>query len=505
MYALSEISNFGAVDADSDDLLLEVFEGHEAFDAVLERSRFLVTGRKGSGKTAIYKKLLSESGPKKFVYGHTFSDYPWHHHDAQARVGIPDYDKFTHSWKYLIYLSLAKIVLNQDDSLPHNDRSMNCMDPIERFVVDTYGSRDPDLTQIFTPTKEMRLRPHFDINLKALKAGVSPEQVPITELPTIVQEVNRNLQNLLLLSVNEENEYFIAFDELDLGFDPENQDYKNRLIGLLLACRDINNAAREAGVKFFAVIFLRDDIYNKLQFEDKNKITENFASLIEWDTPRTNRTLRDLMERRFTLRLGEKEENISWETLFNETQEMTGRQSKYNHITDRTYLRPRDMIKFCNLVLFEYNKRIGDGGLQNDKIDNVDINKARHSYSQYFLNELDDEIHKHVPRYRDYLEVIKAIGAWQFDKNVFLSKFENQGFGGGERSALEVLRALFEFSVLGFYRPGGGGYGGSEYIFKYKEPGTQFDATSSRFRVHPALIEALGLKRTNVVDPPLSG
>ncbi|MES1949149.1 hypothetical protein C84B14_17460 [Salinisphaera sp. C84B14] len=500
MYEISTIENFGAVDADNDDLLLQVFEGHEAFEAVLAHSRYLITGRKGSGKTAIYKKLLSRDQAQTFVYGHTFSDYPWHYHDAQARAGIPDYDKFTHSWKYLIYLSLAKIILNQDQSLPHNDRSMECMAPIERFVVDTYGSRDPDLTQIFTPTKEMRLNPYFQIDVKALKAGVSPERVPIKELPTVVQDVNKNLQHLILSSVNEDNEYLVAFDQLDLGYDPKNDDYKNRLIGLLLACRDINTAAREAGVKVFIAIFLRDDIYNSLHFEDKNKITENFACLIEWDTPRTERTLKDLMEKRFTLRLGEKNEKITWGNIFDEDQEMTGRQSKYNHITDRTYLRPRDAIKFCNLILSQYKRRIKNETCDEGKIDNVDINNARHGYSEYFLKELDDEIHKHLPGYERYLEVVKAIGAWQFDKETFMSKWSDQGLDDDNQAPLEVLRQLFEFSVLGFYRPGGGGYGGSEYVFKYKDPGAQFDATATRFRVHPGLIEVLGLKRTNVID-----
>ena len=42
-------------------------------------------GRKGSGKTAIYKKLLTKSTPSFFPWGHTYSDYPWHHHDLQAR------------------------------------------------------------------------------------------------------------------------------------------------------------------------------------------------------------------------------------------------------------------------------------------------------------------------------------------------------------------------------------------------------------------------------------
>ena len=68
------------------------------------------------------------------------------------------------------------------------------------------------------------------------------------------------------------------------------------------------------------------------------------------------------------------------------------------------------------------------------------------------------------------------------------------------RSVTEALEDLYEFSLLGFYRPGGKGYGGSEYVFKYKEPKTKFDGSSTRYRVHPGLIDVLGLKRFTVAE-----
>src|ERR1035441_10749937 len=215
----------------------------------------MIIGKKGSGKTAIFKKLITTRAPDFFAYGHTFSDYPWHYHDKQARIGIPDFDKYTHSWKYLILLTLAKIILNQDQSLPYDDESMEAMAAIERFVIDTYGSRDPDVTQIFTPSRRLKFKPHIEFDAKLLKAGVSAESVPMDELPTIVQEVNRNLLRYSMACLNPSHEYFVCFDQLDLGFDPTKQDYNNRLIGLLLACRDLNIVAREQGKQFFVVVF----------------------------------------------------------------------------------------------------------------------------------------------------------------------------------------------------------------------------------------------------------
>jgi hypothetical protein len=497
MKQLTTIENFGGTDADNDDLLLRAFEDHQAYLDILGRKRHLVIGRKGSGKTAIFKKLITTRSFEFFAYGHTFSDYPWHHHELQARIGIPDFDKYTHSWKYLILMSLAKLALNQDQSLPHDNSGLDAMVRLEAYVIDTYGSRDPDLSQVFSPTKVLRLKPHFDIDFKVLKAGVSPESVPVADLPVIVQEVNAAFSSTVFSVLNPEHSYLIAFDQLDLGFDPSTPDYANRLIGLLLAARDINLQAHVANLRVFIAVFLRDDIYDSLHFEDKNKMTENYVSLIEWDTVRSRKTLKSLMERRFSIVLGgQNSEQISWDSVFNEAREMPGHQTKYEHMRDRTYLRPRDMIKFCNSTLIAYKDRLTAGVDDGDasRIDNTDVHNARVDYSEYFLRELDDEVHKHLPDYEQYLDVLRVLKKWQFERKDFEIAYEKQQ--NSNINSIAVLESLYTFSIIGFYRAGGRGFGGSEYIFKYREDRVRFDPTSERYRVHPGLIETLGLKRT---------
>jgi hypothetical protein len=494
---LLDVENFGGTDADNDDILLQAFEDHEAYLDVLRLRRHMIIGKKGSGKTAIFKKIITTRQPDFFAYGHTFSDYPWHHHDLQARVGIPDFDKYTHSWKYLILLSVAKIALNSDQSLPISNDSMEELVRLESFVVDTYGSRDPDLTQIFSPTRRLKLKPHFELDWKIMKAGISPESVPVSELPTIVQEVNVAFLRTILRCLNPNHRYYVAFDQLDLGFDPTAPDYANRLIGLLLAARDINQAAKQAGIMLFIVVFLRDDIYDGLHFEDKNKMTENSVSLIEWDTQRTQKTLRALMEKRFTIVLrGSDDEEISWGQVFNEDREMPGHQTKYDHIRDRTYLRPRDIIKFTNCALerFKERRKQTESEGSTEKIDNVDVHNARVEFSEYFLREIDDEVHKHMPDYEKYLEILRSLGTWQFERDDFEAKF-NERYPESTETPASILERLYEFSIIGFYRAGGRGFGGSEYMFRYRESRARFDPSSTRFRIHPGLIEVLGLKR----------
>lgn len=51
MRTLLEIGTFGGTDADTDDLLDQAFQDHEAYTEAIAHRRPLIIGRKGSGKT----------------------------------------------------------------------------------------------------------------------------------------------------------------------------------------------------------------------------------------------------------------------------------------------------------------------------------------------------------------------------------------------------------------------------------------------------------------------
>jgi hypothetical protein len=483
---LHDIPNFGGIDADADSLLRDCFRDHPAYISVRDMDRFLVLGRKGSGKTAIFKRMVTERAPEVFAFGHTFDDYPWHHHDLQAQAGVPEERRYIHSWKYLVLMGLAKILLNSDQSQPWSDEAADALARLEAFVVDSYGSRDPDLSQLFSPEKEL----HFKTSAQLKILTIDAERIRVKDLPLHVQEVNRAIQEHVLTALNPECQYYVCFDQLDLGFTVKSAEYSQRLTGLLVAAKDLAVATREAGRSFNPIVFLRDDIYQDLQFEDKNKITENFATRVEWSETSEGLSLKELMEIRFSeVIVGSPEAGVAWGDVFDEAFEMPSRQSKYKHICDRTFLRPRDMIKFCNEILSEYQRESSAPRL----IDNAAIHAARDRYSDYLLNELDDEIAKHVPSYKDYLEILKALGAEKFEYEEFAEKFEEREVAA-EATAKQALEDLFDFSVISYLKPGGRG-GGSEYVWRYKDPRARFDSTVRSYRVHPGFKETLGLVR----------
>jgi hypothetical protein len=480
---LTEIASFGAIDADADGLLDACFQDHDAYVSVRDMRSFLILGRKGSGKTAIYKRLVEDRSLDVFPIGYSFDDYPWAHHDLQAENGVPEERRYIHSWRYLILLGLAKILLNHDQSQPWSDEAADAMSALESFVVDSYGSRNPEFSQLFSPEKELRFKGKF--SLKVVDLDV--ERVRVRELPIHIQAVNSAMQDAILAALNPSIRYYVCFDQLDLGFTTQDPKYSQRLTGLIIAARDLFVRARSQGKSLNPVVLLRDDIYQDLQFEDKNKVTENFTTRVLWSESGAGLTLRSLMESRFSETLADGRD-VRWFDVFDESREMPSRQSKYRHICDRTFLRPRDIIKFCNEVLIAHK-----GAPTGDKFDNEAVHAARDSYSDYLLNELDDEIAKHIPEYKEYLEVLKSVGAEKFTLEQFTQSLAQRPGFHAERS-LSALAELFEFSVISYLKPGGRG-GGSEYVWRYKDPRARFDSTVESFRVHPGLKEALDLTR----------
>lgn len=198
------------------------------------------------------------------------------------------------------------------------------------------------------------------------------------------------------------------------------------------------------------------------------------------------------MERRFKKAINDGG-IVAWADVFDESQEMPGRQTKYQHILDRTFKRPRDVIKFCNEVLVAYKANVPID--PTSKFRNEDIIAARSNYSDYMLKELEDEIHKHHPRYEDYIELLRVIGKGAFTRDEFDGACKARvDLTTSSHRTHDILRHLFEFSLIAYQRTGGIG-GGSEYVWRYLDSAARFDEAAVYFRVHPGLLEAIGLKK----------
>src|SRR5207237_777973 len=90
---------------------------------------------------------------------------------------------------------------------------------------------------------------------------------------------------------------FLHFDELDQGLLQLDESRKLMLVGLILAARSIRIESKDGVVS--PVVYLRSDIWDELDFSDKNKITQSNALNLEWNSG----SLQDLVNERLKVRL----------------------------------------------------------------------------------------------------------------------------------------------------------------------------------------------------------
>jgi hypothetical protein len=196
------------------------------------------------------------------------------------------------------------------------------------------------------------------------------------------------------------------------------------------------------------------------------------------------------MNKRFSKVLNIPEEN-AWEVVFQEDLQMPGRQSKYQYMLDRTFKRPRDIIKFTNEVLRSFKQDQS----RSEKFQNPNIITARIEYSKYLRKELVDEMHQHFPKESIAFDMIRSIGFQSFT----VTRFKEEHKALLERdpaapSPSTILKELYNFSVITYLKVGGAG-GGSEWVWKYEDTDAEYDERANVFRVHSGLKEVLGLKQ----------
>jgi hypothetical protein len=483
---LDQIPKFGSIDAESEAQLADFFVRTDAYSRIDEQDHFVVVGRKGTGKTAIYKALLERAYEYEdvFVTGLQFRDYPWGMHQEVRDSSAAPVERYSASWRFLILIELAKSVLTSPDHRPAPGEAASAAKVLRDFITINWGELDFKFRDIFTKRQySLKVEPRV---MGSQLGSMEVDKVPRDRLAGFLGEANRWLEQCLAHLLTDDRWYFVLFDDLDRGYDPNDEEYLARLIGLLLASRDVYDWSRSPGLDLdiAPVVFIRSDIYDALSFPDKNKITQNSVETLTWtDEHQGENSLRTLIEQRIRAITGA---TGPWDAVFDE-QVMRGTQHKFKHMAARTYLRPRDMIQFANLCLDEA-KAAG-----NDVIQNQDIASARPAYSEYLINELDDEIHEVFPDWRRYLEVLRRVHTVRFVKPDFEAAFSALRLERFDLSPDDALELLYRFSVIGFTKIGGGGYGGSAIAFRYKSPTVSFDPAAPYFNVHLGLKETLEL------------
>lgn len=484
------VENFGAIDAENDVNLLDNFYKAGLIENLINGKKSIVIGRKGTGKSAIYTYICDEYKDESVKL--VFKDYPWQLHDKFKNDLVSERERYVNSWEFLMYIEIAKCIITSKNNIWSKEEKKQ-IKRLKRWISKNWGSIDFDYKENLNPKGSKTL---FSFSPQILGNGLGSIAKEIATNENVGQslvEYNRKLDSIISELLKSYNQNIIlAFDQLDLAYSNEDIKYIEKLIGLLLATYGFHNKYNNVRI----IVFLRSDIFANITFQDKNKIKENLVEFLDWDSEKEiGLSLKNMIAKRIknSLELNSEEFDMCWKSIF-DANKIGKNQFKWNYMIDRTFLRPRDIIKFLNLSVGQARKRLENDPESDLLIINEDINMIKDDYSVYLYEELKDEISGKYPNFESYLEILREIHVLSFTKEVFDEKYEKikKRYRLSESSDI-VMERLYEFSIIGFYKPGGGGYGGSEYRFQYTSDHQKFNPNASKFKVHLGFKEYLEL------------
>lgn len=479
MTGLRDINDFGRVEAEADSVLDYFVEMNIAHN-IEESDSFMVIGRKGTGKTALFR-FFTEKKHENCSSALNLSGYPWKVHEGFKDKGVEDVESYVASWKYLIAIELSKNILNQSE-----DYHLKEVMELDRFFKDNYGSINPTIKDVFAP-ETITISGDLEPQILGCKLGkISFSKVNRLKFGSeITALTDRIFEYILKISMHSYlPPTYLHFDELDRGITTLTESRKDMITGLIIASKDVQNKFfKKDSPKFKSIVYLRKDIWDDLDFSDKNKITMSNLELIEWGYD----SLYKLIDKRIKTLLGSASE---WDKL--DDGKKINKQPKWKHIIDRSFLRPRDIISFLNILISVCKAR--DDGKGTLVFENKDIVDSRTKYSNYLKSELDDEIKPHWHKWEDSLQTLSKLGRIYFILDDYKSAYQEVIALRGDKSlsAEESLEQLYNFGVVAYEHRSG--YGGSSWTSNYSNTESSWDINANKFKVHLGLKEFLKLK-----------
>lgn len=461
--------DFGRVDAEADRRLAEYFIDTPQVNQALSFRSAHFLGRKGAGKSAIFTQLsrLATERYKESVRVSlmTPDQYAWGAMKDYQEQGLLLEQAHANAWKFTIAVDAAAVLLDvPPERLKEN--AQKALDRIRKFVINNFGENAP------TPTNTVgRLLKGLNaFNLEAFGFGVGFERDKQQQILT------PQVIDLLLDATNDvcnDLGIIVAIDRLDDSWDGSDIS-KSLMIGLLKATKEINDKySLTTGKGIHVITFLRSDIYQGLQFDDKDKHRAIEEEII-WNPE----LLKDMVNARLP-------KDISVDDIFEEG-EMRGGIAPFNYIAKRTFLRPREVIQF----LQECQKR---STFDATEISKDTIREAEERYSSWKVEDLKQEYRRLFPGFDDLIESLRQTQNRYDSVDEFLALIEERAKDlCQEYSSHELMKRLFNASIIGV-RLGNAGTA----RFRCEDADLLLPATGSVY-IHQSLHKGLNIRETRL-------
>lgn len=412
------------------------FDFNKNVERIMEKDKFLLLGKKGTGKSLLaeYLKKKSFKDPTWFCTISSYKEFNFHELIYLKSRDIKP-NEYMAIWEWIILIEIAQLCIN--------DQSVNCLakENLEKFIESNFGDLKLNMNQIIEITKKGSLNGRILHGILGASGGFG-QDIKYTQ-GTFIDYLDSLRTNVIQVLKESSCHYTIVFDELDDKF--RNEDiYKSNIISLIKVTDRLNRIFLEENIKCKVILLLRTDIFYVLNDPDLNKIEQDNSIKLDWgntvkkDSPLFSMTLNKIRQSipEFL--------NLNDNDLFNKLFPQTiNRREPNEFILGRTYFRPRDLVTYLNFIVEEYPNTtyFGYKGF-------IDMESK---YSEYLLKEIKNELYGHISdtKIHETFTLLK-----QFKKNEFTYSEINSYYSERKNRYKNIdidesLKFMFNFSVLG--------------------------------------------------------
>lgn len=410
---------------------------NNAYKDSLRQEKFVILGRKGSGKTILaeYIKKQSENDPLWFCEIKSYRDFRFHEL-VNFKTNDTSPNEYSAIWKWIVLIDFAKQIL-QDNGIKDIENKRK----LEKFFNDNYYSIDIDTRKVIEITKNAKI--NGSILKEILQVGGElGKETKFSECNylTYLEDLESVVYKLLSGS---NSKYSLIYDELDDRF--KNDDfYKNSLISLIKSVDSLNCRFIEKRIDAKVLLLIRSDIFAILNDTDLNKIKLINTLNINWgDKVDAYSPLIDLViqkAKRSSQFLDQFSDDDVFKKLF--PQDVRGLPPE-RFILERTLFRPRDVITLLNLIIEKYPNTSYFGG--------KGFLEVKAKYSEYFYGELKNEMLGHISQEEidQGLKLLKNFNKHHFKYSELKNYFERQISHYPDIDLEKLMVSFFKFNVVG--------------------------------------------------------
>lgn len=427
----------------------DVFEDFLNVMTKLQNEKFIISGRKGSGKSAIAEKIYSYSRDN----AEYFCDF--------IKKGDIDIEKITQlssetdnriSQELLIEWIILIKITNQ---LTCNEAISNQKEiqDLKIFLKKNSGFVDIKSNQI----QEIIQNKGWEVNVDYFKRFLSAKfgnrfDIKSGKAPfyKLIPHLKATVKELFLNTLNRDNHYILIFDDLDIGFNSKSKENVQTLLNLLRIVKEYNiSFFGKEGISAKIILLLRDDISRVLLNEDADtaKLFSSYEIVLNWyqhsnvykneDELNIKKFINKRISHNFKINDFDYDKEKPWESLIANDESYS--HSSFKYVVDHTLIRPRDLILFFK-PLSELKLSI--------PLNKTDVNTLLGKYSVEFVKELRNELAAHYSS-SNINSIFNTFNVCSGDSVTF-GYFENElkkyGF---DENATNLLELLFDFSIIG--------------------------------------------------------